>query len=315
MSRKKVFITGASGFIGKRLIQNLSSKNDYFILTRKNIEWNLADNFKIINGSLEDLPTLTDKIGNLDVIIHLAAEIKDESKMVSVNINGVKSLCDFACKTETKKIIHLSSVGVMGKQFSRNETVVDENTYCTPLNEYERTKLRSELILKEFKSNSEVELVIFRPTNVFGDEHPRKVLLNFMSTMQNEKRIPFVGGALVNYVYVNDLVNCILFSMNQQMKEKVYLIGNAVLLNDLMDSIAKKGGFRDKRMKLPRFLVDFLYFMKYFGSRKLRLKIQAVSNGIIYNGNKIMNETKLKYHLEEGIERTFEYYRNNKWLK
>ncbi len=315
VSRKKIIITGASGFIGKRLIHYLSSENDYFILTRKNSKWDLAANFKVIKGSLEDLPALADKIGNLDIIIHMAAEINDESKMVSVNIEGVKSLCDFARKTETKKIIHLSSVGVNGKQFSRNETIVDENTDCTPLNEYERTKLESEWVLKEFQSVSAVELVILRPTNVFGDEHPKKVLLNLMSTMQSGKRIPCVEGAFVNYVYVNDLVNCILFSINQQMKEKVYVIGNAVLLNDFIDCIAKKGGFRDKRLKLPRFLMNFLHFMKYFGSRKLRLKIQSVSNGIIYDGNKIMTETKLKYHLEEGIEKTIEYYRNNKWLK
>jgi len=313
---RKIFITGASGFIGKRFLRILNPEDQYFILTRKNVsEWNnLPTNIRIVQGDLEKLDILNFN-QPIDIIVNMAAELKDESKMVKTNIDGVNSLCRFADKTGVKKIIHLSSVGVIGAQFSSSKRIINENSESRPINSYEKTKLKSEEIVLNFARKRKIELVILRPTNVFGDGHPKNVLLNLFNRINQNQKFPLVKDAMVNYLYVDDLVSIMQYCMDNKMQNTVYTIGNSHYLELFVTQISANLGKHVRFFKIPKFFINLLELFKYLGMNKTKTNLRNVSNRIEYDGSLILNESGLKYHLKEGIEKTIIYYKKTGLLK
>lgn len=314
---KRILITGASGFIGKRLLAKLDSGDEYFLLSRKeNPESKtLPSNFKIIKGDLENIMDLSRTLKELDIIVNMAAELKDENKMNSTNIEGVKSLCHFAKKTGVQKIIHLSSVGVIGAQYSKKPLVIDEKSICNPVNAYEKTKLESERILIGFANSNKLDLVILRPTNVFGDEHPRHALLNLISRINKGRSFPLRKDAKVNYVFVDDLVSVIKHCIYNSMKDRIYIIGNPISMREFISDISFFLGKKANFTNIPGIFINLLEFVGYFGVGRVKNGFRNISNFVEYDGNKIVNETGLNYHLKDGLGRTIAHYKKTGMLE
>ena len=120
---KSVLVTGATGFIGSRLVEELINKGyEVTSLIRKGKEGNLKS--KIVYGDL------TEKIDfknlEFDCIFHLASHTpleKNKKILEKVDFDGTKKLFN-EIKSKTKSIIYISGLGVYGET---GEVVVDEN--------------------------------------------------------------------------------------------------------------------------------------------------------------------------------------------
>jgi nucleoside-diphosphate-sugar epimerase len=98
------------------------------------------------------------------VLYHCAAEIRDESKMQAVNVEGTTNLMN-ASSGKIKHWVQLSSVGVYGPVYSGNLT---ESHSYNPVNLYEKTKLQSDLFVIENAMKNGYTYTLIRPSNVFG---------------------------------------------------------------------------------------------------------------------------------------------------
>ncbi len=306
MTKLNVVITGATGFVGQHLLDAIDySKWNVRIVSRSFNKALWADVSKCEKciADLSDESSLRTAFAGQDVIINIAAEIRDVAKMEASNIDGIKNLIRAANVCGVKHIVHLSSVGVVGMQYSNNTVLVDEHFPCFPKNKYEETKLVSEQLLKDFTVDSTISLCILRPTNVIGEHHPFNALLNL--SMQLKKGIPamYVKGAMVNYVYVKDLVEEIKRAVDPKTKLTVWNVGSALPLIDFYRLLGNAIHVRIRYLRIPAFVVNLL---NHAGIKKLN----AISNKVEYN----TKGSSISYDLQIGIQRTITFYKQSKKL-
>jgi len=171
----KILITGANGFIGSALCEELTSeldKYELFCITRckNNMRLSFSENINIIeydllNKNIHDLPN------NIDVVVHLAGNSKtflssDEAReQLLDNLAITSNIMTIAEKVKAKKIIFASSVyvysGIRAKRF-------DEEMPLAPNEALGISKLASELMLKAFTLNYDVDICALRLFTVYG---------------------------------------------------------------------------------------------------------------------------------------------------
>ena len=161
---------------------------------------NIDSQAVIFQGDLRDDSILARFLSGADLVFHCAAELRDESIMWDVNVNGTNSVLKL-CKAETiKYFCYLSSAGVVGKT---QESLVSEHTDCHPQDAYERSKWEAEQLVREGIAGTSV--VILRPTNVVDEERPGALILGKDKGLKNRLKVVLKGAECSHLVHSEDV--------------------------------------------------------------------------------------------------------------
>lgn len=205
-------LIGGSGFIGSRLADRLRSTGKDFYIFDKN--QSAYHSNMVIIGDVRDLDRMRSSIKPESIIIHLAAEHRDDVRPASlydeVNVGGAKNICQIAREKNINTIVFTSSVAVYG--FA--QVGADENSEIAPFNDYGRTKYEAEKILRAWQNESPNErtLVIIRPTVVFGEQN-RGNVFNLLQQIASGKFIMVGHGEnRKSMAYVENVAAFIEFS-------------------------------------------------------------------------------------------------------
>lgn len=212
MSRKsKIFVTGASGFVGSALLATMDSA-----AAEVDVKVGLRD----ISGS--DLNYETVKLDlakkicidlkNIDVLVHLAGVAHNRSAPTAsydlINHKATLLLAKTASDQGVKRFIFLSSIGVNGKVSSITDPFT-RHSIPAPHNDYAQSKYDAELGLIELAKSSPMEIVIIRPPLIYGNDAPG----NFSKLVKLVRFcIPFPLSALDNkrsFIGITNLCNFI----------------------------------------------------------------------------------------------------------
>ncbi|MEJ6584091.1 MAG: NAD(P)-dependent oxidoreductase [Crocinitomicaceae bacterium] len=311
MSKQKVIITGASGFVGKDLLKFLDlNLYEISVITRdkQKLENKFDSSVRIVEADLMDVSSLKKAFENQDVLINLAAEVRNHDLLEKTNVQGTKNLIEAIQHARINKVIHLSSVGVVGKPYSNIAIKINEDVEPTPQNDYERTKNISEQLLNEAAVSNAFDLVVLRPTNVFGENHPFNALLNLMQTVENGKPLITTKGAKVNYVYVSDVSASIISALENKTKNGIYNVGYSMDLNEFYSVIMNAMKLKIRIFSVPSILTSFTYKL---GVKKL----QSISNRLEYSDNQLRENFSYPFGIEMGIKNTVEHYKKQGVLK
>jgi len=211
----RILITGGSGFIGTHLITRLVALQHDIINFDKVPSTVFPD--LSIEGDVRSIPALESALEGVDMVIHLAAEHKDNIKPTSlyfdVNVLGAKNLTSACERRGVKRIIFTSTVAVYGLHLM-NAT---EETDLNPFNDYGKSKHQAELVFKEWYRGIENvggSLLILRPTVVFGPGN-RGNVYNLMSQVA-ANRFAMVGNGknVKSLAYVENLIEFIVTSLS-----------------------------------------------------------------------------------------------------
>jgi nucleoside-diphosphate-sugar epimerase len=291
----KVAITGASGFIGKLLVEKHLTVGDEVHFLSRNNNSIFPVNYKLYHhiGDLSSSETLKDFLKDIDILYHCAAEIGDESKMDDTNVLGTKNLLE-AAKNNVEHWVQLSSVGVYGPIY---EGVITENHKYNPINKYERTKLQSDILLMERALNCNISFTVIRPSNVIGKSMKSQSLFQLISTVDRGMFF-FIGreGASANYIPIENLIESLyLAATHPNAKNQVYNISNWVPIETFISYISKVLGKSRPKVRISKVLAKKLgRITSLFSKNQLTLpRIEALSNRAIYSNQKI--ETELGY--------------------
>ena len=136
-----VALTGASGFVGGRLAARLVERGHRVrALTRSKAR--APAGCAAIGGNLE-APIPAAFLQGAELLIHCAAELRDEARMNAVNVEGTGRLVD-AARGVVRRWVQLSSIGVYGAQRTGE---IDESSPPRPVNPYERRKPESDQLV------------------------------------------------------------------------------------------------------------------------------------------------------------------------
>ncbi len=263
-------ITGASGFIGRKLInvlQNEKGAKIRILIHRKKdpILWK-SQNVSPVFGSLSERSALDELVEPQSIVINLAYK-RNASK--NYNLSLLKNLINVSKYKKIKRLIYCSTASVIGRVDC--ERVMEDIT-CHPINKYEVAKLELEKYLTE-KTKNEFETVILRPTLVFGDGGSN--LTKTIDDIYNNKITSYLKACLfynrkMNLVSVENVVSAIeyLAKIDTHVDGQVYFISDEDPLNNYTNIdqlIRKKIGREDyiiPVIPLPKLLLRVLLRLK-----------------------------------------------------
>jgi nucleoside-diphosphate-sugar epimerase len=173
---RRALVTGAAGFIGAHCVRFLAARN----WRVRALDIHPAPNdFKSLDvefarADLRDSSTLTASLQGVDVVFHLASVHLDVgasfAEFEAVNVGAVAALVAACAVAKVRRLVHVSSVGVYGHV---EHPPADESAPLHPENDYERTKRAGEDAAREAAKRHGVDLVIVRPSWVYGIGCPR----------------------------------------------------------------------------------------------------------------------------------------------
>lgn len=172
--QKRIFITGASGFIGSALFR-LLSENTAYEVTGTCREKNPDDNKLVALGDLDGESDWSNILIEQDVVIHAAARthvmggndavLLEEYR--STNVVGTLNLARQAAQAGVRRFIFISSVKVNGESTS-NRKPYSEKDLPSPEDAYGISKMEAEQGLQNIANQTGMEVVIIRPPLVYG---------------------------------------------------------------------------------------------------------------------------------------------------
>ena len=249
----KIGITGANGLVGFHLIKSLINEDYSLKILIRNDKKNFEENskLKIYKFDLTNLSLdFTDFLSNLDILIHCAAEIKDEKKMARLHIEGTQNLIDQSLKhISIKHFIYLSSVGVYGFP-SKGD--IFESYPLNYTNEYERTKLEGEYIVRNTLKGRNIKYTILRPGPVIYRKMKNNYLLSLIKYI-DEGKFFFIGNqnTIFNYIDISNLVDALKLIVERDIhNNEIFNLCDQVSLKYLVLNVKKYTGKNNRTFYL-----------------------------------------------------------------
>jgi len=243
----KIFITGGGGFIGGHLAKFLlESKFEITIFddlsncTKEMIE--SIGNVNFVKGDIRDYELLKQSMKNYELVIHLAAKtsVSDSKEyqeiVMDVNVNGSLNVLKSCKNCNISKFIAISSAAVYGEGIETKQN--NEGTLTNPISVYGKSKLEMENEVKEFSRTSNIDSIIFRLFNVYGEDQSdvyAGVIKKFVNSARQNKPVLIYGKGdqTRDFIHVNDVIEYIDRAIKniEGKKGEIYNIGTGITIS------------------------------------------------------------------------------------
>lgn len=189
----QLLITGTNGFLGRAIVQQMTSSGLHVRATDKQEE-SVFPNIDYRPADILDSASLVSVVQGVDCVIHVAglAHIFDKIKAANapfkeINEIGTANMAQAAANAGVKHFILISSVSVYGPR-----GVYDEDMPCHPDGKYAASKYQAELRAIEIAKQSGMALTILRLATLYGESDPGNVA-RLMKTI-DRRRFVWVGN-------------------------------------------------------------------------------------------------------------------------
>ncbi|MCG9723359.1 NAD-dependent epimerase/dehydratase family protein [Shewanella sp. Isolate7] len=203
----KVLLTGATGFVGNFLTHQLK---DFRCVIRGRVPQDFNDYHKI--ERIDGFTNWDGAFRDIECVLHLAGLAHNKSVTDSqyheVNYEGTIQLAREAVTSGVKRFVYVSSIGVNG--CSTGNTPFTITSEPKAHNAYSQSKLHAEQGLKDISIETGLEVIIVRPTLVYGPNAPG----NFGTLTRIVNKFPFLPFGLANnrrdFISVQNLVDLLI---------------------------------------------------------------------------------------------------------
>ena len=325
----RVLVTGATGFTGGHLARALAARGyDVAALVRdeSRAEPLARAGISLVQGDLRDRAALVRAAAGAQVVYHIAAIYRQaglrDDEYRAVNAGAVATLIEAAGAAGVSRVVHCSTVGVHGDIAS---PPAGEDAPLRPGDIYQVTKLEGERVARRAAETAGIDLVIARPTGIYGPGD-RRLLKLFRGVARRRFVVLGSGRIFYHLTFIDDLVEGFrLCGEVRQAAGRTYILagGEVTTLNELVSLIAEVAGVEPPRLHLPvwpfwlagaacetvcaplgieppiyRRRVDFFTKSRAFDISRARAELGYAP----------------QVPLREGIERTLAWYREAGWL-
>lgn len=213
MSRyRSVFITGANGFIGRRLAQHYRDAGAQI----GGIDFNADPQWNVTAGDITQPSQWQDLLAGVDLVLHTAAIVSNTASLDDawrVNVEATAALLKAATAAGVQRFVQLSSVAANGFDFPAGVT---EDYPLRPMgNTYVDTKIASEHAVLACHGSQDMNCTIIRPGDVYGPGSRPWVILPLQMLQRGRFLLPAHGEGVFSPVYIDDLVSGIALAAEQ----------------------------------------------------------------------------------------------------
>ena len=306
----KILVTGATGFVGRYLVNDLSKTDEVIACVRKKSSLLPSSVQQIVSNNFFDIAIPKDT----DVIVHLAGIAHNKNNSVDefkrINVDGTLELARKALESNIKRFIFISSIGVNGNS-THGKAFIEQDT-PNPTNDYTKSKYEAEKALAKLFENTNIDLVIIRPPLIYAHDAPgnfSKLLMliklgqflpfgcthNQRSFIAIENLVSFITACIYHDTKINEtfliaddevistkqLIQCLSSGMGKSM---ILLPVPTKLLSTLADATGKVGIFEQLYGNLQ---IDNRKAKKFFNWHPPKHSLNALNEvGNLYRNNK-----------------------------
>jgi dihydroflavonol-4-reductase len=257
----RAFVTGATGFIGGRVVARLRGRGDEVVaLVRSPANARELEQLgvELLAGDLDDLESIRRGLEGADACFHIAAVYKvgvpqaERQALIDANVGGTERVLDAAIDAGIMRIVYVSTCNVFGNTHGE---VVDE-TYRRDeaegfLSAYDESKYRAHLAAEERIARG-APIVVVMPAGVYGpNDHSELGNMIDQTRRGRMLMIPFPDTG-IGYVHVDDVADGILLAYDKGRDGESYVLsGTLGTIRDLVEKTAQLSGRRKPRLAMP----------------------------------------------------------------
>jgi len=325
----RVLVTGGTGFTGGHLARALKARGrDVVALVRDETRAGSlkGDGITLATGDIRDAAAVERAAQRVEVIYHVAAIYRQaglrEDEYRAVNARAVGTVIEAASRAGVNRVVHCSTVGVHG---DIERPPANEDAPLKPGDIYQVTKLEGERVAREAGARAGVEVVIARPTGIYGPGD-RRLLKLFRGVARRRFLVLGSGEIFYHLTYIDDLVEGFrLCGEVPAAAGRTYILagGEVTTLNDLIRIVAEVAGVQPPTLHLPVLPVWVAgaaceLICAPFGIEPplYRRRVDFFTKSRAFDIARARGELGYapKVSLREGIRRTLDWYRRAGWI-
>lgn len=323
-----VAVTGGTGFLGSHLVAALLAQGHEVRALARDPEKarNLDSRVKVFIGDICDPQVLGAMSAGCDWVFHTVSNFRTASgpkeSYRRINVEGTRNALESAAAAGVKRFIHCSTIGVHGDV---RDTPATEDAAFGPGDLYQDTKLEAELLVRGAIGRWPMEIVVIRPTSMYG---PGDMRMLKMFRMLSKRTFFKVGPCRENFHagYIDDIVDGFLqAAATPGISGEVFFIGGAdyLPLDEYIDTAARAVGAPQPFLRFPYWLLHAAAWLceRIFVPLGLEppLHIRRVR---FFRNNRAFSIDKARrilgyspqVPLEDGMRRTVDWYREQGYL-
>jgi dihydroflavonol-4-reductase len=306
----KVFLTGATGFVGSHVAAAYAAAGaELRLLTRSSSNLASLEGIEadVVTGDLRSAESLRPALQGCDALVHVAADyrlwVPDPADMYKANVDGTRDLLRIAREVGVPKVVYTSSVATMG--FTKTNTIVDEQTPVSEadmIGHYKRSKwLAEQEAISAARAGQHV--MILNPTTPIGsaDRKPTptgRIVVDFLN-----RKFPAYVDTGLNLVDVAEIARMHVIALDRGTPGERYILGGENLtLKQILDRMAAISGLPSPTMKVPHAVAMAFAFFDETITGKLRGKEPRATVEAVKMGRKMMFASSTKAVRELGFE-------------
>lgn len=256
-----ILLTGSTGFVGNHFLKHSS---DIRRVVRSNTRCDLHSSRSFFE--VDSICGDTDwsfAFDGIQTVIHLAGVVHNRKatpdSYQSVNVSGTIKLASDAAKAGVKRFVFVSTILVNGSETKK--TPFSPDMRVCPINDYAKSKYDAERMLKSISRETGIEIVIVRPTLVYGPNAPG----NFGLLTKVVKNLPFLPFGLIDnrrsFISVQNLVDLLITCATHPKAAGCTFLasdGDSVSIKQFTNALAKGLGKKVVQLPIPIILIRLL---------------------------------------------------------
>jgi dihydroflavonol-4-reductase len=305
----KVFITGATGFVGHHVAKALAAQGaDLRFLVRKSSNLSNLEGIRgeIVVGDLLNPASYTPALANCEAVLHVAADyrlwIRDPDTMYRANVDGTRDLLHAAREADVRRVVYTSSVATM--HFRTDGVVVNEDTpvsLADMVGHYKRSKFLAEQQAID-AAHAGQEIIILNPTTPIGpnDSKPTptgRIFVDFLN-----RKFPAYMDTGLNLVDVAEVAKTHVDALTVGTPGRRYILGGENLtLKQILDKMSAITGIPSPTIKIPFGVAATYAFFEETITGRIRNKEPRATLEEVRMGRKKMFASSARAQQELGF--------------
>jgi len=326
----KVFLTGATGFVGSHVAQQLSDAGaDLRLLVRNSSRRDNISHLQaeVVIGDLRDASSLRKLMDGCELVFHVAADYrlwtKDPQEMYAANVSGTQAILQGAREAGVRRVVYCSSVATMG--FGNGDLITDEDTpveVSNMIGHYKRSKFLAEQAVIDAAKNG-ADVVMVNPSTPIGEQDIKptptgRIVVDFL-----KRKFPAYADTGLNLVDVRDVAHAHVLAAEKGRPGVRYIVGGENLtLKQMLDKLAATTGLPSPTVKVPHAVTMIAGVVDEFWTGHIRGREPRVTIDAVRMGRKKMwvssarAERELGYRaspVDDCLRRAAEWFVSNRY--